>query len=195
MTIQPRGPEGVKARMAELQSRLDEVLGGQFEQTMSQVTTLKGSLGRAGGYGPFNPLAEGTTLAGPQADPALRDKIRDAAMQAGIDPELFDALVEAESGYNPAARSSAGALGLTQLMPGTAKGLGVDPLDPDQNLLGGARYLSQMIRRFGDARTALAAYNAGPGAVDRAGGTVPRYAETQAYVDRVMHLYEQRRTR
>ncbi len=195
MTIQPRGPEGVQARMAELQSRLDEVLGSQFEQTMTQVTTLKGTVGKAGGYGPFNPLGEGTTLTGPQADPALRAKIRDAAMQAGVDPELFDALVEAESGYNPTARSSAGALGLTQLMPGTAKGLGVDPLNPDQNLLGGARYLSQMIRRFGDARTALAAYNAGPGAVERAGGTVPGYAETQAYVDRVMHLYEQRRTR
>lgn len=195
MTIQPKGPEGIQARMAELQGRLDQVLGGQFEQTMTQVSTLRGSLPKQGGFSPFNPLGGGSILEGPEANGALRDKIKQAAMKAGVDPELFDALVQAESGYNTMARSSAGALGLTQLMPGTARGLGVNPLNPDENLAGGAKYLGQMISRFGDARTALAAYNAGPGAVDRAGGTIPPYAETRAYVDRVMQLYEQRRAR
>lgn len=194
MTIQPRGPEGVQARMAELQGRLDQVLGGQFEQTMTQVSVLRGNLPQPGGMRPFNPLGGASLLTGPEADGALRDKIKDAALKAGVDPDLFDALVQAESGYNPMARSSAGALGLTQLMPDTARGLGVNPLNPDENLAGGAKYLAQMIRRFGDARTALAAYNAGPGAVDRAGGNIPNYAETRAYVDKVMHLYEQRRS-
>lgn len=191
--IRPLGPEGVQQRMQELQSRLDQVLGRQFEETMSEVTPIAGTL-RRGGFAPFDPLAAGALWKGVDAPAEWKGKIRDAAARQGLDPDLFDALVQAESAYDPNARSRAGALGLTQLMPGTAAAMGVDPLDPQQNLDGGAKYLAQMLRRFGDARTALAAYNAGPGAVDKAGG-IPPYSETQAYVDKVMQLYNQRKAR
>ncbi len=88
--------------------------------------------------------------------------IRAAAHRNGIDPELLTAVVWTESSFIPDAVSHAGAIGLTQLMPGTAESLGVDPFDPTQNLDGGARYLRQMIDRFGRVDLALAAYNAGP---------------------------------
>ena len=94
---------------------------------------------------------------------------------------MFLKLVHQESGWNPQAESHKGALGLAQLMPGTAKKLRVDPLDPAENLDGGARYLAEQYRRFGSWRLALAAYNAGPEAVARHGG-VPPYAENRNYV-------------
>ena len=105
----------------------------------------------------------------------------------GIDPALLKGLVQQESGFDPNARSGAGAVGLTQLMPGTAAALGVtDPTDPAQSLQGGARYLREQLDRFGgDERLALAAYNAGPGAVSKYGG-IPPYAETQGYVNKVL---------
>lgn len=111
-----------------------------------------------------------------------------AAVAAGIDPRLLAALVRAESGFQPAARSHAGAVGLAQLMPETARGLGVDPYDPLQNLQGGARYLAAQLRRFGSVPLALAAYNAGPRRVQEAGG-IPDIAETRTYVRRVLDEY------
>ena len=108
-----------------------------------------------------------------------------AAARAGLDPRLFLALINQESRFNPGAVSPAGAIGLTQLMPGTAADLNVDPRDPWQNLAGGARYLRQQLDTFGDPALALAAYNAGPGAVRRYGG-VPPYAETQNYVKAIL---------
>ncbi len=117
-----------------------------------------------------------------------------AADRNGLDPALVAAVARAESGFRVDAGSPAGARGLMQLMPSTAAGLGVtDILDPAQNLGAGSRYLKQQIDRFGDLRLALAAYNAGPGAVSRFGG-VPPYAETQTYVDRVLGFYEQYRS-
>jgi soluble lytic murein transglycosylase-like protein len=114
------------------------------------------------------------------------DLIQRTAARYGLDPALLAALTRAESNFNPRAVSHAGAQGLTQLMPATARGLGVtDPFDPAQNLDGGARFLSDMLRRYhGDANLAIAAYNAGPGAVDRYGG-IPPYAETQRHVAKV----------
>ncbi|MDP5349953.1 MAG: lytic transglycosylase domain-containing protein [Paracoccaceae bacterium] len=106
---------------------------------------------------------------------------RDAARRHGVPEDLFLKLVQQESGFNPKARSHKGALGLAQLMPETARELRVDPLDPYQNLDGGARYLMQQYRTFGNWRLALAAYNAGPGAVQKHGG-VPPFRETQNYV-------------
>lgn len=107
------------------------------------------------------------------------------ARKHGIPEDLFLRLVQQESGWNPKARSHKGARGLAQLMPGTAAKLGVDPSDPIQNLEGGARYLRMMYNTFGSWRLALAAYNAGPGAVAKYGG-VPPYRETRNYV-RIIH--------
>lgn len=106
---------------------------------------------------------------------------RAAAQRHGVPEELFLRLVNQESRWNPQAVSHAGARGLAQLMPDTAALLGVDPDDPRQNLDGGARYLRMMFDRFGSWRLALAAYNAGPGAVERHRG-VPPFAETTDYV-------------
>jgi soluble lytic murein transglycosylase-like protein len=113
--------------------------------------------------------------------------IEQAAARYGLDPSVLYGLIQQESGFDPAARSGAGALGLTQLMPSTAASLGVtEPLDPAQSIEGGARYLSQLLHQFGgNTADALAAYNAGPGAVQQYGG-VPPYPETQQYVTKVL---------
>ena len=105
----------------------------------------------------------------------------DAASRHGVPVDLFLRLVQQESNWNPGAVSHAGAIGLAQLMPDTARLLRVDPTDPAQNLEGGARYLKQQYRAFGTWKLALAAYNAGPAAVIKHGG-VPPYKETQNYV-------------
>ena len=118
--------------------------------------------------------------------------IENQAGRHGVDPDLIRAMVHTESGFNPGAVSPAGARGLMQLMPGTAQRLGVNPRDPHENLDGGARYLRRQYETFRDWRLALAAYNAGPGAVERAGG-IPNYPETQQYVQRVLALYEEKR--
>ena len=108
------------------------------------------------------------------------------AQKYGIDPDLFVRQIQAESAFNPAAVSSAGAIGLGQLMPATAKELGVDPTDPVQNLEGAARYMKQLLGRYdGNQTLALAAYNAGMGNVDKAGG-VPNFKETQNYIAKIM---------
>jgi cell wall-associated NlpC family hydrolase len=104
----------------------------------------------------------------------------------GIPEQLLERQIMAESGGNPAAKSPSGALGMMQLMPGTARGLGVEnPLNPHENIMGGAKYLAEQKQKFGSWRLALAAYNAGPGAVAKYGG-VPPYAETQDYVHKVL---------
>ena len=106
---------------------------------------------------------------------------KNAARKHSVPEDLFLRLIQQESGWQPAALSHKGAIGLAQLMPGTAAGLRVDPHDPQQNLEGGARYLAMQYRTFGSWRLALAAYNAGPGAVKKYGG-VPPYQETTNYV-------------
>ncbi len=118
--------------------------------------------------------------------------IRSAAERNGLAPPLLKAVMAAESNFDPAALSGKGAAGLMQLMPDTARDLYVtDAFDPAQNIEGGARYLRTLLDRFGgDLEKGLAAYNAGPEAVRRAGGAVPRIPETQAYVRKVIALYE-----
>lgn len=118
---------------------------------------------------------------------ALQTAAASIAVREGVPPELFLALIHAESSYNPAARSHVGAIGLTQLMPATARELGVNPHDPVQNLVGGARYLRQQYERFGTWTLALAAYNAGPTRVARVGG-VPNIRETRNYVSKIITL-------
>lgn len=103
---------------------------------------------------------------------------------------FFRANIAIESAFDPGARSHVGAIGLGQLMPDTARVLGVDPHDPEQNLHGSARYLLTQLDRFGTPQLALAAYNAGPEAVARHGG-IPPYRETQGHVRKVMAVYAQ----
>lgn len=116
------------------------------------------------------------------ANPEITDLVRRIAREENVDESLFLALVYQESRFNPCARSPAGAIGLAQLMPETARELGVDPYDMEENLSGGARYLKQQLQRFGgNPKLALAAYNAGPGRVVTYGG-IPPFKETQGYV-------------
>ena len=122
-----------------------------------------------------------------QSQNAVRQHIQVAATRFGIDHNLVDAVAWQESRYNPRALSTAGAMGVMQLMPGTARQLGVrNPHDVEQNVVGGTAYLRQQLERFGNnVPLALAAYNAGPGAVIKYGG-IPPYRETQDYVRQIM---------
>lgn len=141
---------------------------------------------------PFGPPPPSPAPATAFVTPAVQpwaEAIAEAAAAHGLDEKLLHALVVVESAYRPDACSPVGACGLAQLMPATARELGVaDRFDPVQNLHGGARYLADQIARFGDLRLALAAYNAGPGRVARL-GRVPAIPETRAYVVAVIDCY------
>jgi soluble lytic murein transglycosylase-like protein len=134
----------------------------------------------------------------PEKTPQLEDSweatIKTCAEQYDLDPALIKAVMRAESAFNPLAVSRSGAQGLMQLMPGTARALGVaDVFDPQQNIAGGCRYLRQMLDASqGDVSSALASYNAGPVAVKRYGG-IPPFPETQNYVRQVLYWLEQYR--
>jgi soluble lytic murein transglycosylase-like protein len=175
----------IDARVQELQTMVATMTGAPAAaQSSTSTSSFAGALASAQSA---TQTSSSTPVTGNDGSSAFGAEIDAAAATNGIDPALLKGLVSQESGFDPNARSGAGALGLTQLMPGTAASLGVsNPLDPAQSLQGGAKYLRQQLDRFGgDERLALAAYNAGPGAVARYGG-VPPYAETQHYVKSVM---------
>jgi hypothetical protein len=205
MNMDLLGPNAIRARIQELRARMgqtdqrsfEDYLGAPSAPNQVKPSGLTGVIS-SGGSAPqeildgFKPLS-GDLEINPSAPSEIRSLIKKVAREQGVDEVLFEALVGKESGFDPMARSKVGAMGLTQLMPGTAAELGVtNPFDPEQNLRGGAKYLAQQIMKFGDARLALAAYNAGPGAVIKAGNQVPNYKETKKYVDDIMRVVEAR---
>ncbi|MER9080824.1 lytic transglycosylase domain-containing protein [Mesorhizobium sp. M0895] len=130
----------------------------------------------------YRPGREDDPVAAANANPSIAGLVRRVAREEGVDENQFLALVYQESRFNPCAKSGAGAIGLAQLMPGTASDLGVNPYNIEQNLRGGARYFKQQLRRFdGNVSLALAAYNSGSGNVESYGG-IPPFRETQDYV-------------
>jgi soluble lytic murein transglycosylase-like protein len=176
----------VTQRIAEItgQPQAAPVAGGS-PSFASMVASAMGSAVPAG------PSSSGPS---PVAPAQIEQLVNANAGAWGVDPALVKAIIANESGFDPAATSKTGAQGLMQLEPGTAAELGVgNAYDPAQNIWGGTRYVRGLLERFhGDLRLAIAAYNAGPGAVEKYGG-IPPYAETQAYVENVLDSYKKYR--
>jgi soluble lytic murein transglycosylase-like protein len=186
-------PQAVTARVGGLQ-HVTEAAPAPADGTLGPAPAAAPEYASAAGAaavdtGPPGPWASRLPAAGQRWAGAIER----AAGAAGIDPRLLAAVVQTESAFRPDARSHAGAIGLGQLMPATARSLGVDPHDPQQNLDGAARYLRAQLDRFGSTELALAAYNAGPGRVAQAGG-IPRITETQQYVRKVTAAYQHLRS-
>jgi soluble lytic murein transglycosylase-like protein len=163
--------------LATTLARIDELVGVPQQTAPAQTAPATGA--------PTFQQALTNASAGSGSTPFAAE-IQRAAAANGIDPSLLTAVIQQESGFDPNATSAAGAEGLMQLMPQTAAGLGVtNPYDPVQSIDAGARYLKGQLDRFGSPALALAAYNAGPVAVERYRG-VPPYPETQNYVNEVL---------
>ena len=188
--FQPKGPEAVRQRMEELRERLGVKDPSEFSKVMKEAAKppmpIQGYIGNGtpyaqieGGLPPFDPGQPGSKV-------QVQAMIERVAREQDIDPKIIRAVVEAESDYKINDVSKDGAKGLMQLMPDTAREMGVsNPFDPYDNLTGGTKYLKQMIARYpGRFDLALAAYNAGPGNVDKAKG-IPNFAETRNYVDKI----------
>lgn len=175
--LQLHGSSKSRAALFSSQKRLlDGRLSKQYEASVR--LTPKGKAAAAGDAGAV------PRYAGSYRGEYL-ETAKAVARKHGVPEDLFLRLVQQESGWNPGAVSHKGATGLAQLMPGTARKLGVNIHDPRENLEGGARYVRMMYDRFGSWRLALAAYNAGPGAVEQHGG-IPPYAETKNYVKAIL---------
>jgi soluble lytic murein transglycosylase-like protein len=168
------GIDGIMSRIGEIQDKMRQFCGA--------AETRDAQAGADDGR-------DFSAMVGRRAG-AVDAIIREKSSRFGLDERLVKSVVAAESNYDPKAVSPKGAAGLMQLMPGTAKDLGVnDVFDPEENVAGGTQYLKQMLDRYGNnLELALAAYNAGPAAVDKA-GKIPDFKETQSYVKKVLDLY------
>jgi len=176
-------------------SSASSATGTSFDAALQQASgPTSGATAATANSGPEAPAPDATASSSPGTTTGSLPgvpygaQIAAAAQKYGVDPDLIRAVIEHESGFDRNATSPVGAQGLMQLMPGTARGLGVsDPYDPAQSIDGGTHFLADLLRRFdGDVRLALAAYDAGPSAVERYHG-VPPYAETQNYVTWVLN--------
>lgn len=190
--------------IAAVQTRIAEITGQKppaaTAPTGGFASMVKATLAAQGGYGDPNvngpdPVSDVKRGPAPIPPDEINRLVSNNASTYGVDPNLVKAIIANESGFNANATSQVGAQGLMQLMPGTAAGLGVgNSYDPAQNVAGGTKYLRGLLDRFGgNVRLAVAAYNAGPGAVQKYGG-VPPYAETQNYVQNVLSSYEKYRS-
>lgn len=164
--------------------------GTSFADALDEAATQSTSASATAGAGTTGTgtTTDTATSTASSLDPATpyAELFQAAGAKYGVDPRLLAAVAKQESSYNPNAVSPAGAKGLMQLMPATARSLGVsDPLDPEQAVDGAAKLLRDLLREFGSTELALAGYNAGPGAVKRYDG-IPPYPETQNYVKRIM---------
>jgi soluble lytic murein transglycosylase-like protein len=161
-------------------------MGARGRAAVGVLAALASAVAGCSGGG-FLPFADGPHFIAPRTLDAI---IARQSAEHGVPPALVHAVIHQESGEDPSAISEAGAMGLMQLMPGTADAYGVtDPYDPVQNVAGGTALLADLLRQYhGNVKLALAAYNAGSGAVAKYGG-IPPYAETRAYVNSVTSLY------
>ncbi len=185
------GMHAVMQRIHELRqrfglSRREEAPSPGEGDFSNRIALHLGSGGPLGGV----PGVHGDSAGGEMTSAAIRDIVRDHSARNRISPNLVNAIIETESGYDTRAVSPRGAMGLMQLMPDVAHNLGVEnPFEPEENIRGGVALLRRLLDKYGgDYTKALAAYNAGEGAVDRSGG-VPNYPETREYVDRVIRTY------
>ncbi len=170
-------------RIADIESRLGSLLPNAKPSVPEGTPSFDQALGQA-----LNQTLDSNAAAPVPA--ALSGLIDDQAQANGLDGDLLKAIIKNESNFNPKAVSPVGAQGLMQLMPGTAAGLGVtNSFDPAQNVAGGAKYLKNLLNKYHSVPQAVAAYNAGPGAVDKYNG-IPPYRETTQYVQKVMQSYQ-----
>lgn len=187
------GIEAIESRLRQIEGMINAVRGPQTLTSGQGAALPANPLSESQQPKPFQFFLQQAGAASLKSRKAeFQPLVETLSGRLGLDKNLVNALIQQESGFNPNALSKAGAMGLMQLMPGTAQQLGVsNPQDPAQNLEGGMRYLKGLLNQFnGNIPLALAAYNAGPGAVSRHQG-VPPYPETQNYVRNILSLYLQ----